>query len=197
MTAPIIARGMFIGALCVSSDMCTTASTPAKAKAGVRKPRQKLTPSLFHPPSLINVPQTSFAVAFLLVASREMNMMKKKSLRGTESVESEDDGLENVHMKEAGKCLKQWKKLLAEGIAQSSQTAESNHYQSSLPSLGNVVGVVEEGDSLDHGRKKRRDGSESRYPSENRDPALEVAEECSVLERGMLCCPVVLCASNG
>jgi hypothetical protein len=188
---------MLIGALCVSSDICTTASTPAKAKAGVRKPRQKLTPSLSHPPELINVPQTSFALALLLVASKEMNTMKKKSLRGTQSAESEEDGLENVHMKKTGHCLKQWKKLLAEGIPQSSQTAESNHYQSSLPSVGNVVGIIEEGDRLDHGRKKRRNGSESSHPSENRDPALEVAEESSVLEGGMLCCPVVLCASNG
>ena len=78
MTEYIIARGIFFGALYVSSDMCTTASTPPKAKAGVTKPRQKLTPSLDHPPALTKVPQTVLSGAFSDATLRAIIMIKKK-----------------------------------------------------------------------------------------------------------------------
>jgi hypothetical protein len=60
--------------------MWTTPSTPARAKAGVRKPIQKLTPLLDQPPALMKVCHTSAFDAFLLVARIETMMMKKNNL---------------------------------------------------------------------------------------------------------------------
>jgi len=62
--------------------MCTMASTPARAKAGVRKPRQKLTPSLGQPDVLTKVAQTSREGALVLVMKMERVMKKKKMLGG-------------------------------------------------------------------------------------------------------------------
>src|SRR3954451_18036421 len=76
-TDQIMALGILTEARCVSSDIWTTLSTPAKAKAGVRNPMQKLTPFCDQPPALMKVCQTSAFDAFLLVARIAIMMMKK------------------------------------------------------------------------------------------------------------------------
>ena len=52
---------------------------PARPKAGVRKPKRKLTPSLDHPPALIKVPQTSSLLALSPDASSTTRMDGKNS----------------------------------------------------------------------------------------------------------------------
>jgi hypothetical protein len=132
-----------------------------------------------------------------MARKKRLGQVNRFSIRGLERICGiAGSRFSHLHMQASGDAFPEWQQCLPNGASQQSEASDRHHEQGVVPSLRHIAWIVEDGQTLNHGRGEKTYRCETSLPGEDGDPALDPAEKGTQLGRGVLGRPVILRASD-